>query len=223
MGEYEKFRKASSLVRSWRSEARDISLRSPGPTNVHEKSKGVHSKGGCPWVLGCRQGKSCVSRQSSVLSNLSLPLRWPLQPQLHGAPRLCPRCSSQVGRDISVPSGPTGPTSNVTHVNCWSQEDPCYCIAAPNGRDLHCPGLRPSRPFRLHSVASSATQAPAIEDFSTLLTCMHGMVTNCMHGTVLTCLSHSAAKQSSAGGKRGSKGRHGIDTVFSGGPPPLPV
>lgn len=46
---------------------------------------------------------------------------------------------------------------------------------------------------------------------------------NCMHGTVLTCLSHSAAKQSSAGGKRGSKGRHGIDTVFSGGPPPLPV
>ena len=144
---------------------------------MHEKSKGVHSKGGCPWVLGCRQGKSCVSRQSSVLSNLSLPLRWPLQPQLHGAPRLCPRCSSQVGRDISVPSGPTGPTSNVTHVNCWSQEDPCYCIAAPNGRDLHCPGLRPSRPFRLHSVASSATQAPAIEDFSTLLTCMHGMVT----------------------------------------------
>ena len=106
---------------------------------------------------------------------------------------------------------------NVTHVNCWSQEDPCYCIAAPNGRDLHCPGLRPSRPFRLHSVASSATQPPAIEDFPTLLTCMHGMVTNCMHGTVLTCLSHSAAKQSSAGGKRGSKGRHGIDTVFSGG------
>lgn len=170
-----------------------------------------------PLGLGCGQGKSCVSRQSSVLSNLSLPLRWPLQPQLHGAPRLCPRCSSQVGRDISAPSGPTGPTSNVTHVNCWSQEDPCYCIAAPNGRDLHCPGLRPSRPFRLHSVASSATQPPAIEDFPTLLTCMHGMVTNCMHGTVLTCLSHSAAKQSSAGGKRGSKGRHGIDTVFSGG------
>ncbi|KAH9998764.1 hypothetical protein BJV77DRAFT_711169 [Russula vinacea] len=187
MGDYGKFRAASSLVRSWRSEARDISLRSPGPTNVHEKSKGVHSKGGCPWALGA--GKESPA----------------YLPQLHGAPRLCPRCSSQVGRDISAPSGPTGPTSNVTHVNCWSQEDPCYCIAAPNGRDLHCPGLRPSRPFRLHSVASSATQAPAIEDLSTLLTCMH------------------AAKQSSAGGKRGSKGRHGIDTVFSGGPPPLPV
>ena len=192
MGEYEKFRKASSLVRSWRSEARDISLRSPGPTNVHEKSKGVHSKGGSP--LGCGQGKSCVSRQSSVLSNLSLPLRWPLQPQLHETRGFARAVQVKLDAIYQPPSGPTGPTSNVTHVNCWSQEDPCYCIAAPNGRDLHCPGLRPSRPFRLHSVASSATQAPAIEDFSTLLTCMHGMVTNCMHGTVLTCLSQQPNK-----------------------------
>jgi hypothetical protein len=202
MGDYGKFRAASSLVRSWRSEARDISLRSPGPTNVHENRRASIRRAD---ALGSWGAGKESPRQSSVLSSLSLPLRWPLQPQLHGAPRLCPRCSSQVGRDISAPSGPTGPTSNVTHVNCWSQEDPCYCIAAPNGRDLHCPGLRPSRPFRLHSVASSATQAPAIEDLSTLLTCMHGMVTNCMHGTVLTCLSHSAAKQSSAGGKRGEQ------------------
>ena len=63
----------------------------------------------------------------------------------------------------------------------------------------------PIAPFPSPFRRNGATQAPAIEDFSTLLTCMHGMVTNCMHGTVLTCLSHSAAKQSSAGGKKGEQ------------------
>ena len=92
-----------------------------------------------PLGLGCGQGKSCVSRQSSVLSNLSLPLRWPLQPQLHETRGFARAVQVKLDAIYQPPSGPTGPTSNVTHVNCWSQEDPCYCIAAPNGRDLHCP------------------------------------------------------------------------------------
>jgi hypothetical protein len=82
---------ASSLVRGWRSEARGIwpCETLAGPTNVHEKSKGVHSKVRCP--LGEYWPTKALRISSAFCSlQLCLPLTLPLKPQLHGAPRLLP-------------------------------------------------------------------------------------------------------------------------------------
>ena len=178
-----------------------------------------------PLGLGCGQGKSCVSRQSSVLSNLSLPLRWPLQQQLHGAPRLCPRCSSQVGRDISAPSGPTGPTSNVTHVNCLSQEDPCYCMAAPNGRDLHCPS--PGSAYRTLSVSipsqwchpSSGNRG--LFNFADL----YAWYGHKLHAWDSAHVSLSLSSQTKFSGRQKGGAKAGTELIqySAEGPPPLPV